>query len=148
MSKRTPDGEQNKKLFEKMWTWALLGIPGSLAFFASVSVQDARSNVAGWLHFFGVERIPEALSTPGADLIIRWMTALMATLLIVLDVLIYRQRSRLVALEQQQLLDSHQKALESIRQMDTATDNLKSALEGVQAIHIVPKSEPDADKSS
>src|SRR4051812_12770928 len=121
-----PEAEPKKRPFQQIWTWALLGIPGALGFFASVSVQDARSNVAGWLHLFGVERIPEALSTPGADLIIRWMTALMAVLLIILDVLIYRQRSRLAAMEVGQSLESHKKALESISHVDMAADRLKA----------------------
>lgn len=41
-----------------------------LAFFASVSVTDAKSNLAGWAAEFGIDRIPNALATPTGDAVV------------------------------------------------------------------------------
>jgi hypothetical protein len=66
-------------------TWALLGVPGAVVFFSSVSVAQAQTNVAGWLHLFGIDRIPVALSSPYADLLIRWTAIIMTAVSFILN---------------------------------------------------------------
>jgi hypothetical protein len=34
---------------------------------ATVKVEDARSNVAGWLHFLGVDQVPALLASANTD---------------------------------------------------------------------------------
>lgn len=69
--------------FRRVSTWVLLGVPSAVVFFSSVSVQQAQTNVAGWLHIVGVDRIPAALNSPYADSLIRG-TALVTTVLSIL----------------------------------------------------------------
>jgi hypothetical protein len=56
-------------LFRKALVWVGMGIPGALAFFSTVSVSDATTNLAGWAEFFGLKPIPAFLAAPDTDLI-------------------------------------------------------------------------------
>jgi hypothetical protein len=89
------DSERKVSLLRRVSVWALLGVPGVLAFSASVSVENAKTNVAGWLHFLGADHIPAALTNPGADAIIQVMSAIMGMLLGVATVIFTLSTRRL-----------------------------------------------------
>jgi hypothetical protein len=64
------EGRTNlKKKSRKLALWLGMGIPGAIVFCASVPVEQARSNIAGWLHIVGVDRVPELLQTAQADVV-------------------------------------------------------------------------------
>lgn len=54
--------------------WLVIATLGALAMtFAQVSVEDAKSNISGWLRLMGFEKVPESLTSVAAD---RWLTAI------------------------------------------------------------------------
>jgi len=65
----TADEKPKPSRLKKVGSWLLVGIPGAIAFCATVKVEDAKSNLAGWLHLLGVERVPALLSSATADLV-------------------------------------------------------------------------------
>jgi len=66
------DPRPRRSRFSAALTWAFFGIPGIIAFAATIKVEDAQSNIAGWMQFLGVDRVPEFISSPFADGFALW----------------------------------------------------------------------------
>lgn len=54
--------------FLKIAAWALGGVGSILAFCANVTVEDAKTNIGGWINFLGIDRIPGFLLSSNTDL--------------------------------------------------------------------------------
>ena len=61
------DQPRKQSLLRRLGSWLLLGIPGAFVFFATVPAKDATSNIASWLTYFGVYRIPGFIASRWAD---------------------------------------------------------------------------------
>lgn len=53
----------------KVLLWLGTGVSGLVAFCATISVEDAKSNIAGWLQLVGIDRIPAAFQARTTDLL-------------------------------------------------------------------------------
>lgn len=62
----------------KVLLWLGMGVPGVIAFCATVPIEQARSNLAGWLHWVGVDRIPDVLQHPWTDIVTASLGVLVA----------------------------------------------------------------------
>lgn len=51
----------------KTGAWALGGIGSALTFGANVKVEEAKTNIGGWINFFGIDRIPGFLLSAYTD---------------------------------------------------------------------------------
>jgi F0F1-type ATP synthase membrane subunit c/vacuolar-type H+-ATPase subunit K len=58
-----PEPSRAKRILK--WSW--YSATAFVAFMATVKVEDARSNVAGWLHFLGVDQVPALLASANTD---------------------------------------------------------------------------------
>lgn len=132
---------ERSSVFRRTSTWVILGIPGALVFFASVPVEQAQSNAAGWLHLFGVDRIPAALTSPGADAIIAVMSILGASLSFALTLITDGYARKELEHQRQRVKEAYERGRASIRQVSDAADELREALKDVEAIHIKRKEE-------